>query len=169
MCGFTGCQSLLNIFHSHNRRSMCMCGKNVVLVWAVPVNLCALNTGYVFMLFLPITPAVAVHWVAFVRAMVTCHIAKRSTPKHSVRDRWSMHGADEDSRTSCYTHFLSLPLSISLWAFSFFPQFTSLLTPMHHKDNPLIIGHTNMFITALGGPLYYGTFGWHCVFPAGFH
>lgn len=66
-------------------------------------------------------PPVAVHWVAFVRAMVTCHIAKRSTPKHSARYRWSMHGADEDSRTSCYTHFLSLSLSISLWAFSNFP------------------------------------------------
>lgn len=32
-------------------------------------------------------PPVAVRWVAFVRAMVTCHIAKRSTPKHSARSR----------------------------------------------------------------------------------
>lgn len=81
-------------------------------------------------------PVVAVHRVAFVRVMVTCHIAKRSTPKHSARYRWSIHGSDEDSRTSCYTHFLSLSLFLFLSGLSqIFPQFTSPLTPLHHKDN----------------------------------
>lgn len=86
MCGFTGChQSLRNIFHSYNRQSMCI-NKVEKMLWLSErfLSMYASNTGYVFMLFLPFPPAVAVHSVAFVRIMVTCHTAKRKTPKHSA-------------------------------------------------------------------------------------
>jgi len=42
------------------------------------------------------------------------------------------------------TSFLSPFLFLSGLS-HFFPQFTSPLTPMYHKDIPLTIGHTNMF------------------------
>lgn len=99
--------------------------------------MCALKTQNMFLLFLPFLPAVAVHSVAFVRIMVTCHIAKRSTPKHSALYRWRVALMKIPEPPATPTSFLS-PFPFLFVLSRFIPQFTSPLTPLHHKDNPLI-------------------------------